>query len=175
MATAAIDSHSIVSFAEPTLTNAVLGAVENALVMCGTSARFVGLSAVPSREGGLLTGLIGIQGKVSGFITVNMSQRMAIKTVEGLLQDSYGELTSQVVDGAGEITNIIVGGIKSALAGTPWSFSHITVPSVIIGERYQIAYARGLDVLCATFEHDDPEAVMLEDRLMRISLSMLRL
>ena len=173
MATAITDG--IPSFTNPLLTSSVLESVESALAMCGTSAECVGIQSVPSREAGLLTGLIGVHGKVSGFITVNMSERMAIKTVEGLLQDHYDSLTSQVVDGAGEITNIIIGGIKSILGGTPWAFTNITVPSVIIGSNYQIAYARGLEFLCATFEHNDEEAVMLEDRLMRVSMSLLRL
>ena len=119
--------------------------------------------------------MIGVHGKVSGFVTVNMSERFGIAAVEGLLQEKYGELSSQVVDGVGEITNIIVGGIKSALSGTKWSFSNITVPSVIVGKGYQIAYAKGLDFLSISFEHDDPEAIMLEDRLMQVSISLLRL
>lgn len=162
-------------FVDSELTSAVLGAVSSALAMCDTAAHCVGVSAIPTGDTGLITGLIGVHGRVSGFVTVNMSERMAIRAVEGLLQDRFGELTSQVVDGAGEITNIIVGGIKSTLGGTPWSFSHITVPSVIIGKGYQIAYARGLQFVCATFEHEDPEVVMLEDRLMQVSISLLRL
>lgn len=175
MSVSALDAPSGVTFAEPRLVHAISDSVDKALGMCGTSAHCVGVAAVPTREAGLITGIIGVHGKVSGFITVNMSQRMAIQVVNGLLQDSFAELTNQVVDGAGEITNIIVGGIKSSLAGTPWSFSHMTVPSVIIGKGYQIAYARGLDFINATFEHHDPEAVMLEDRLLQVSISLLKL
>ncbi len=173
MATATLPQVS--SFADPELTDAILQSVANALEMCNTSARFVGISCVPSGAPGRITGMIGVHGKVSGFLTVNMAERFAIKAVEGLLQDEYGSLTSQVVDGAGEITNIIVGGIKSKLANTSWAFPHITVPSVIIGHGYEIAYARGLQFLCATFEHNDQEAVMLEDRMLRISMSLLAL
>lgn len=157
------------------LADAVCCSVANALIMCNTSARCVGISVVPSRESGAITGLIGVHGKVSGFVTVNMAERFAISAVGGLLQDSFGELTSQVVDGAGEITNIITGGIKSALSKTPWGFTQITVPSVIVGKGYSIAYARGLEFLNVTFEHDDPEAVLLEDRLMHVSMSLLPL
>ena len=160
---------------EPQLTSAVLDSVESAVSMCGLSCRCVGLASVPSRESGLVTGLIGIHGKVSGFVTVNFSELLAIKMVEGLLQDKYENLTSQVVDGTGEITNIIVGGIKSNLAGSPWAFSQITVPSVIVGKGYHIAYARGLTFLAASFEMQGIDAVMLEDRLLCVSMSMLRL
>jgi CheY-specific phosphatase CheX len=80
-----------------------------------------------------------------------------------------------VVDGVGEITNIIVGGVKGALANSAWSFPQITVPSVIVGDGYRMAFAKGLEYLCVVFEHDDPEAVMLDDRLMQVSISLLKL
>ena len=160
---------------EPALIQATLGSVSNALAMCEMSAKCVSVSTVPTSDSGIVTGIIGVHGKVSGFITVNMAERVALRAVQGLLQESYPELNSQVVDGVGEITNIIVGGITSALGKTPWSFSNITVPSVIVGTGYQIAYARGLEFLCASFEHDDAEAIMLKDRLMQVSISLLRL
>lgn len=163
------------TLAEPRLLRAILDAVQNALVMCDAQAKCVGVSTVPTREPSPLTGLIGVHGKVSGFLTVNMAEKSAIKLVEGLLGEKFGALTPQIVDGAGEITNIIVGGIKATLAGSTWSFSHITVPSVIIGKGYQIAYAKGLDFVCATFERNDPEAILLEDRLFHVSVSLLRL
>ena len=120
-------------------------------------------------------GMIGVHGKVSGFITVNMTDRIAVRAVDGLLQEKFNELNSQVVDATGEITNMVVGGIKSALATTQWAFSQITVPSVIVGQGYSIAYARGLEFLNVIFEHDDKDAVLLEDRLIQVSISLLTL
>ncbi len=160
---------------DPTLTAAVIGAVEGAMTMCNAEAECVSISRVPSREAGIITGMIGVHGKVSGFLTINMSEKMGIKLVGGLLQDNYTELTSQVVDGAGEITNLIVGGVKSALAGSPWSFLDMTVPSVIVGHGYAINYAKGLQFICATFECADDEVIMLQDRLMQVSVSLLKL
>jgi chemotaxis protein CheX len=119
MATALADAELAAAAANPLaiveadLAKAVISSVQSGLAMCETGSRCVGLSAVPSSESGLVTGLIGVHGRVSGFITVNLSQRFAIRAVEGLLQEKFGTLTSQVVDGVGEITNIIVGGIKS--------------------------------------------------------------
>lgn len=175
MSTVAASAPTFTNFADPHLSKALTGSVASALSMCGVKARCVGLAVVPNRESGLLTGIIGVHGKVSGFMTVNMAERVAITAVGGLLGEKYIELSSQVVDGAGEITNIIVGGAKSALAGSPWAFSQITVPSVIIGKGYQIAFARGLEFLCATFEVDDPSVIMLEDRLLQVSISLLKL
>jgi chemotaxis protein CheX len=158
-----------------TLLQAIIKSVESGLTMCDTKARCVGVSCVPARETGIITGMIGVHGKVSGFVTVNMSERFAMKAVGGLLDECFLRITPQVVDGSGELTNIIVGGVKSALGGTEWGFSHMTVPSVIVGHGYSIAYARGLEFLNVTYEHDDPEAVFLSDRLMQVSISLLTL
>ncbi len=157
------------------LLDAVATSTGNALTMCGLTARCVGASMVPQQEAGIVTGMIGVHGNVSGFVTLNMSERFAIQAVGGLMQENFGkELNSAVVDGAGELTNMIVGGIKSNLAPTEWSFSSITIPSVIVGKGYSIAYARGLEFLTTTFEYEDPEAVLLEDRLFHVSMSLLR-
>ncbi|MCA9230202.1 MAG: chemotaxis protein CheX [Planctomycetales bacterium] len=159
----------------PQLFRAITDSVNNALGMCDTRVRCVGVSATPTKETGIITGMIGVHGKVSGFVSVNIAEEFVIRAVEGLLQEEFGKLCSQVIDGAGEITNIIVGGIKSALAKTEWGFSHITVPSVIVGQNFTIAYSRGLEFLTVTFEHDDADAIRLEDRMMHVSMSMLTL
>jgi chemotaxis protein CheX len=173
MVTVAQDSSLDCLNINPTLFAAVREAVQNAMEMCDAKIRCVGVSAMPMKETGSITGMIGVHGKVSGFVSVNLAERFAVRAVEGLLQEEFGKLTSQVVDGAGEITNIIVGGIKSSLSKTEWGFSHITVPSVIVGHNFTIAYARGLEYLTVTFEHDDADAIRLEERMMHVSMSLL--
>lgn len=158
-----------------TLLSSVCGSVEKALRMCDLTADCVGASRVPRKESGTVTGMIGVHGSVSGFITVNVSERFALKAVARIMQEeAAAELTSNTVDGIGELTNMIAGGAKAALAGGDWAFSHITVPSVIVGEGYSIAFASGLDFLTVTFEHEDDDAVLLEDRLIHVSMSLLR-
>lgn len=158
-----------------TLFNAANSAVQSAFTMCGLTARCVGASSVPVREGGNITGLIGVHGKVSGFVTVNLTERIAIRAASGLLQEDFKELNAEVVDAAGEMTNMVVGGVKSALATSKWSFLQMTVPSVIVGKGYSIAYARGLEFLNIIFENDDKDALLLEDRLIQVSISLLTL
>lgn len=164
-----------VDIVDPVLWQGIQNSVSSALEMCALSTRCVGLSSIPVQDSGHVTGLIGVHGAVSGFVMVNLAERFALQAVGGLLQDKFPALSAQVVDGVGELTNLIAGGIKRQLAGTPWAFGQITVPSVIIGTGYRIAYARGLQYVCATFEHEDPEALHLADRLLHVSLSLLRL
>lgn len=157
------------------LVRAAIQSVENAMLMCQCQARCVSLSAIPIGTSGKLTGMIGLHGKVTGFATVNMSEQVALQTVSGLLQEEYSQLCGQIVDGAGELTNIIVGGIKSQLSRSQWAFQYLTTPSVIMGNGYQIAFGNGLDFMSATFEVEDKDSLMLEDRLLTVRLSLLRL
>lgn len=161
--------------ADPVLLRAIVGAVDSALTMCDTKVKCVGISSVPWRDPGTITGMIGVHGSVSGFITVNMAEKVATAVVSGLLQDRVSELSAQVVDGVGEVTNIIAGGIKSLLAGTAWGFGQVTVPSVIVGRNYQIAYARGIQYLAVVFEQQDSEALLFEDRLMQVAISLIQI
>jgi len=174
MSTVTAESLSVLA-ADDVFLKAIIDAVDGCLTMCDTEVRCVGVSTVPTRDPGNITGLIGVHGNVSGFITVNLAEVVATSAVGGLLQVQFEELTPQVIDGTGEITNIIAGGIKKGLAGTPWAFSHVTVPSVIGGQNYQIAYVRGLQYVCVTFEQDNDEALMLDDRLIKVAVSLIRL
>jgi chemotaxis protein CheX len=174
MATVTADPLSALAI-DPDILQAIIDSVESCFTMCDTKARCVGTSVVPMADPGSVTGMIGIHGNVSGFITVNMAEQVALSSVGGLLQDQFKKLDAQVIDGVGEMTNVISGGIKNGLAGTPWAFTNVTVPSVIVGGNYQIAYAQGLEFLSATFEHENAEAFLLDDRLVKVALSMIRL
>lgn len=160
---------------DPTLLKAIITGLSKSASMCNLELSCVGAMSVPSRDPGTITGIIGVHGEVSGFITVNMAEKVAFAAVGGLLQDEYTTITHQIIDGVGEITNMIAGTIKSALLGTPWAFSHVTVPSVIVGRNYQIAYAKGLNYAAALFEHRGGDAVILEERLVLASISLIRL
>jgi len=157
------------------LFDAVVESVPKALTMCGVRSRCVGVSRIPTKQEGDVTGLVGAHGKVSGFVAVNMSRGLALHTVAGLLGEGFAEITPQVIDGAGEVTNIIVGGVKSALSRSDWAFSHMTVPSVIVGHGYQVAFASGLELLDVAFECENEAAIMVGDRLLHVTLSLLKL
>ncbi len=156
------------------LFDAVVASVPKALSMCGVKAKCVGVSRMPSKQEGEITGMIGAHGSVSGFVSVNLSSSLALHTVGGLLGETYDQLTPQVVDGSGEVTNIIVGGIKSALSRSSWAFSNITVPSVIVGDGYQVAYAGGLELLDVSFECDNEGAISANERMLHVTLSLLK-
>ncbi len=161
--------------ADPLLLRSIVDAVTKSLPMCQMEVKCVGVATVPTREPGPITGMIGVHGDVSGFVTLNMSEKVAMAAVGGLLQEVCDTLTPQVVDGVGEITNIITGQIKGRLAGSKWGFSRVTIPSVIVGQQHQIAFAGGLNFLCVVFEHITDDTLMLDDRLLQVAVSLIRL
>ena len=173
MATDTAENTSLI--ANQDLFKAISAGVESCLTMCDSSVNCVGMSTIPTRDTGIVTGMIGVHGQVSGFVTVNMAEHVARKAIAGLLQDEFEKLTPQVIDGVGEMTNIISGGIKKVLSTTPWGFSQVTVPSVIIGQNYQIAYATGLEYLSVTFEQQNDETLLLDDRLLKVAVSLIRI
>ncbi|MEN0111453.1 MAG: chemotaxis protein CheX [Planctomycetota bacterium] len=173
--TAAPASPSLPVAVNEDLCNAVVAATRKGLAMCGVEATCVGVSRVPARQAGAITGMIGVHGKVSGFVTVNLSECLALQAVGGLLGESFEKLSPQVVDGAGELTNLIVGGVKSVLSTSHWAFGQITIPSVIVGDGYQVAFADGLELIDVLFEVENENAIGVSDRMLHVTLSLLRL
>ena len=161
--------------ADPLLLGAIIDGVNGCMTMCETEVKCVGVSTVPTHNPGCVTGLIGVHGNVSGFVTINLAEKAAMSMVSGLLQEPCDTLTNQVIDGVGEIANIVSGGIKKSLAGSDWGFMQVTVPSVIVAQHYEIAYVKGLNYLSATFEQQKTDSVMLSDRLIQVAISLIRL
>lgn len=80
------------------------------------------------------TGLIGLSGKLTGAVAVHFPESFAIKVVSSMLGESIKELSQDVRDGIGEITNLVAGGIKTILSRDGLDFD-ISVPTVFSGEN----------------------------------------
>ena len=157
------------------LVNAQIGAVENCFQMCDLKVRVTGVTKIPIQlPEALITGLVGLSGKCTGFVSVSMPQRVATLAVSGLLLEEHKVINAQVVDGVGEITNVIAGGLKTKLSNTPWMIGHITIPSVIIGNHYNISYSKGIEYCGVTFEVDDPDTLSIHDRVFTVNTSLIQ-
>ncbi|HID76587.1 MAG TPA: chemotaxis protein CheX [Planctomycetaceae bacterium] len=168
------DTHTLV-VGDPTLLRALNAGVHESLSMCGIVARCVAISAVPAHDRGDITGLVGVHGQVSGYITLNLADRIALQAVGNLLEEDFRAVTEEVLDGAGELTNMLAGAIKRTLSGTPWGFTHMFVPSVIVGREYEIGYAKGFSYLSATFEHEAGQSILWRERLLQATVALIRI
>ena len=143
--------------------------------MCDLKMRVVGITKIPIQlPDAPVTGLIGLSGKCTGFISITMPERVATLAVSGLSMEEYKTINAQVIDGVGEITNIIAGGLKTKLYNTPWMVNNITVPSVILGDHYNISYSKGIEYCGVTFEVDDPDTLSIHSRVFTVNASLIQ-
>ena len=158
-----------------TVLNSIIQSVENCFQMCDLSVRVVGVSKIPTHlPNAPVTGIIGLSGKCTGFISVTMSEQVSLRAVAGLTQDDVKKISSQVLDGVGELTNMIAGGLKTKLYNTNWTITEITIPSVILGTHYDISYAKGIDFCGVSFEVDIPDTLTIGERIFCVSASLLQ-
>jgi len=118
--------------------------------------------------------LVGLSGKCTGFVSICLPERVATLAVSGLLMEEYTAINAQVVDGVGEMTNVIAGGLKTKLSNTPWMIGNITIPSVILGSHYNISYSKGIEYCSVTFEVDDPDTLSVHDRVFMVNTSLIQ-
>ena len=157
------------------IINSLIASVENCLQMCDLKVRVVGVTKIPVQlPGANITGLIGLSGKCTGFISLAMPERVATLAVSGLLMEEHKVINAQVVDGVGEITNVIAGGLKTKLFNTPWTVNMITIPSVILGDSYDISYSKGIEYCGVTFEVDDPDTLTIHGRVFMVNASLIQ-
>ena len=157
------------------IVNSVIASVENCLQMCDLKIRVVGVTKIPVQlPKAPITGLIGLSGSCTGFISLSMPERVATFAVSKLSMEEHKTINAQVVDGIGEMTNIIAGGLKTKLFNTPWSVNHITIPSVILGDNYNISYSKGIEYCGVTFEVDDPDTITIHDRVFMVNTSLIK-
>jgi len=157
------------------IVNSLIASVENCLQMCDVKVRVVGVTKIPVQlPEANITGLIGLSGKCTGFISISMPERVATLAVSGLLMEEHKTINAQVVDGVGEITNVIAGGIKTRLSNTPWAVNSITIPSVILSDRYDISYSKGIEYCGVSFEIDDPDTLTVHGRVFMVNASLIQ-
>ena len=157
------------------IVNSMISSVDGCLQMCDMKVRIAGITKIPIQlPKSLITGLIGLSGNCTGFISMSMPEHVATLAVSKLSMEDYKVINAQVVDGIGEMTNIIAGGLKTKLFNTPWSVNHITIPSVILGDNYNISYSKGIEYCGVTFEVDDPDTVSIHDRVFVVSTSLMK-
>lgn len=157
------------------VVNSLITSVENCFQMCDLKVRVAGVTKIPILlPDAPITAMIGMSGKCTGFISVTMPVRVATLSVSGLLMEEHKIIDAQVVDGVGEITNVIAGGLKTKLYNTPWMVNNITIPSVILGERYNISFAKGIEYCGVSFEVDDPDTLTMHERIFMVNTSLMQ-
>ena len=107
----------------------------------------------PTKDDGLsdnLIGIIGLSGTVQGNIAIKFPAETAKTIVGGLVGTTFTEIDSSVVDGVGELVNIITGNAKAKIKGHMIS---ISLPTVFRGGIHKLT-APTISYLTIPFKSD---------------------
>ena len=98
-----------------------------------------------------VSGIIGLAGETVGAVVLSFSRETAIAIVSKMEGRTYNALGTEVIDGVGELINIIAGNAKKDLD----EFRiEISLPGVITGTTYRIHWPEGIPVVTIPFESE---------------------
>jgi chemotaxis protein CheX len=87
-----------------------------------------------------VTALIGLGGETRGTVALSFPDSTALKMVAKMLDIDSDEVNTEVIDGVGEIVNIVAGSAKSKLVRSDGKPIDLSLPNVILGDDYTIEY-----------------------------------
>ncbi|MDR3176486.1 MAG: chemotaxis protein CheX [Desulfovibrio sp.] len=99
---------------------------------------------------GDVSAVVGVTGDRTGTISVSFSRSCAIALVRGMLGDSVEDIIRDTQDAVGELSNMVSGQARAALAGEGLVMQGST-PSVIMGNGHTISHAAGKPVMAMPF------------------------
>ena len=98
-----------------------------------------------------VSAVIGLTGDTIGAVVLSFTRESAIQVVSKLASQKYVALSSDVIDGVGELVNILAGNAKKDLLDYKID---ISLPGVITGNQYKINWPRGVPVITIPFKSD---------------------
>lgn len=95
-----------------------------------------------------ISGVIGLSGQAQGSISLSFPQDVAIKVISSMLGCQISEKAPELIDGIGEIANIVAGNAKRGLSKYNLS---ISLPNVIVGKDHVVAGQSGCPTIVVPF------------------------
>jgi len=87
---------------------------------------------------GVISGLVGMASeKLKGHMVISFDLPCILGIVSNMLSEQYTEITEDVIDAVGELTNMICGGAKKELSEMGYVFD-LAMPLMITGKDVEI-------------------------------------
>lgn len=104
-----------------------------------------------------ISGVIGLSGEAQGSISLSFSQATAADFVKKMLSSPRSISENDMIDGVGEIVNIIAGNAKAGLSKFNLS---ISLPNVIIGVNHTLGGQSGSPTIVVPFSCETYNFIM---------------
>lgn len=85
-----------------------------------------------------ISGMLGFAGDVKGMLTIHCPQEVAFAITAALLGVDVDEIDDEVKDTIGEMSNMILGGVKDGFTEQGINIQ-LAVPTVLAGRSYRIS------------------------------------
>ncbi len=95
-----------------------------------------------------VSGVIGLSGNAVGTVVLNMTKEVALGAASVLLMEQISEISADVIDAVGELTNVIAGAAKSKLEELHLGLS---LPNVVTGGAHTIHFPKDVTPICVPF------------------------
>lgn len=155
------------------LVNAIVSATEAGFSMTSLAPTPVGASRIATARHELSV-MVGMVGRNSGGMTINLSRRAMFFITEKLIDEPQTEVTEDNIDAIMELGNMLAGCVKEQLLASEYSIDHISLPSMIAGQRYDVLYARGILTASVEFEITEMPVTAFADRYFSVTISLLQ-
>ena len=96
-----------------------------------------------------VSAIIGLAGETAGAVVLSFDRETAVRIISKLSNIPYQALSNEVIDGVGELVNIIAGNAKKDLKDFR---IEVSLPGVITGNRYKINWPKDIPVITIPFE-----------------------
>ena len=101
---------------------------------------------------GVLSGIIGLAGdKATGNMVISFDESCILRIVSNMLMEEFTEITDDVVDAVGEITNMISGGAKKELSEMGMAFD-MAIPVIMKGQHIELTQITKAPIVVVPFE-----------------------
>jgi chemotaxis protein CheX len=133
----------------------VKATIESMTTMVNTSCDRVGLYVKKENQttmAGDISVMMSIFGSLNGTVVISMPRKVAIKLVASMLMDEdIDDFDDDVMDGIGEIGNLIVGTAKSSISQTYGQEASISIPTILTGKPHDIQHKKGVPCIGCVF------------------------
>ena len=99
---------------------------------------------------GDVSAIVGVTGDKTGTIALSFTRPCALALIKGMLGDDIADILQDTQDAVGEVTNMVSGQARAALADMGLTLQGST-PTVIVGEGHMIRHISSNPVVAIPF------------------------
>jgi CheY-specific phosphatase CheX len=111
---------------------------------------YASLANLPNK-GKAISVVMGLTGGLQGSLSISMDAAAAIRWTQSLIDHQATEIDQTVIDGVGELGNMVVGGAKRRLNEYELTMS---LPSVVRADSNDIVFATGTTPLEVSYDYE---------------------